>query len=138
MMAVGMLALETAWIIDFLSGGRLLSIAAYMFERSTPLWLRALSGFHLLVPPLMIFLLMQLGYDRRALLAQIFLAWVVLAASYLFTSPEKNINWVFGPGSTPQQFMPPLLYLVLLMLGIPLFVYAPTHLLIARVFDPAS
>jgi hypothetical protein len=136
MMAVGMLALETAWIIDFGSGGRLIGLAAYMFEPTTPFWLRALSGFHLLVPPMMIYLLAQLGYDRRALMAQTLLSWLVLLASYLLTNPADNINWVFGPGRQPQQILPPVLYLLLLMLFVPFLVFLPTHVLLSWLFRP--
>jgi hypothetical protein len=32
MPAVGVLALELGWAIDFLAGGRLIGIAAYMFD----------------------------------------------------------------------------------------------------------
>jgi len=49
--------------------------------------------------------------------------------------PAQNINRVFGPGSEPQRWMPPLLYVViLLMVLLPLLVYWPTHLLLDRRF----
>jgi len=50
------------------------------------------------------------------------------------TDPEKNINWVFGPGSKPQHVVPPLLYLGLEMALIPICVFLPTHLLLDRFF----
>src|SRR5260370_23886993 len=51
MAAIGVLALEIAWSIDFLCGGRPLHLAGYMFEAGKPLYLRALSLFHLAMPP---------------------------------------------------------------------------------------
>jgi hypothetical protein len=134
MMAVGVLPFEIAWVIDFLAGSQLFGVAAYMFEADRPLYLRGLSLFHMLLPPIMVFLLLRLGYDRRALAAQTLLAWVVLPLTYLFTDPHDNINLVFGPGREPQQAMSPLLYLALEMILLPL-VYLPTHLLLRRLLD---
>jgi hypothetical protein len=134
MAAVGMLALELAWTIDFLSGGRLITIAAYMFDAKLPRYLRGLSLFHLALPPTLLFLVYQFGYDRRALIYQTLLTWAVLIVTYVTTDPAKNINWVFGPGSKPQHVVPPLLYLGLEMAIIPICVFLPTHLLLDRFF----
>ena len=134
MAAVGVLALELAWTIDVLFRGRLIGIAAYMFDSKLPLYLRAISLFHLALPPTLLFLLYRFGYDQRALIYQTLLTWIVLIVTYVTTDPEKNINWVFGPGSKPQHLLPPLLYLSLEMVIIPLFVFVPTHLLLKRFF----
>jgi hypothetical protein len=134
MAAVGVLALELAWTIDFLFGGRLIGIAAYMYDAKLPLYLRSISLFHLALPPTLLFLLYRFGYDERALIYQTLLTWVVLVVTYVSTDPEKNINWVFGPGSRPQQVLPPLLYLGLEMAIIPTCVFLPTHLLLKRFF----
>ena len=134
MTAVGVLALELAWTIDFLAGGRLITIAAYMFDAKLPRYLRALSLFHLALPPTLLFLVYEFGYDRRALIYQTLLTWAVLIVTYLTTDPAKNINWVFGPGSKPQRVLPPLLYLGLEMAIIPICVFLPTHLLLDRLF----
>jgi len=134
MAAVGMLALELAWTIDFLAGGRLITIAAYMFDAKLPRYLRALSLFHLALPPTLLFLVYQFGYEWRALIYQTLLTWAVLIVTYVTTDPKKNINWVFGPGSKPQHVVPPLLYLGLEMAIIPICVFLPTHLLLDRFF----
>ncbi len=134
MAAVGMLALELAWTIDFLAGGRLITIAAYMFDAKLPRYLRGLSLFHLALPPTLLFLVYQFGYEWRALIYQTLLTWAVLIVTYVTTDPEKNINWVFGPGSKPQHVVPPLLYLGLEMAIIPICVFLPTHLLLDRFF----
>jgi hypothetical protein len=130
-MTVGVWALELAWNLDFLAGGHLLDLASYMFDPSIPAYLRSLSSFHVVMPLLMIWMLLRLGYDRRSLAMQTCLAWVVLPTTYLLTDPDKNINWVFGPGTKPQKSVPPLVYLTGLMIALPLFVYLPSHLLLA-------
>ena len=132
MMAVGTLLLEFAWLLGFMTGGKLL-ITGYMFDASIPLWLRSLSGFHFILPPLLIFLLYRWGYDQRALKWQTLLAWIVLPVTFLTTDQENNINWVFGPGVTQSNF-PPLLWLALIMLALPLLVYLPTHWVLKRLF----
>jgi hypothetical protein len=134
MAAVGVLALELAWTIDFLSAGRLIGLAAYMYDSKLPLYLRSLSLFHLALPPTLLFLLYRFGYDQPALIYQTLLTWVVLIVTYVATDPEKNINWVFGPGNKPQQLLPPLLYLGLEIVVIPVCVFLPTHLLLKRFF----
>ena len=132
MMAIGVLPFELVWIADFFSGSQLLGVTDYMFDGSRALYLRGLSLYHLMLPPLMIFLLFRLGYDRRALLAQTLLTWVVLPLCYLVTDPAHNINFAFGPGNEPQSFMPPLLYLALEMVLMPIVIFLPTHLLLRR------
>lgn len=133
MPAVGVLPLELAWTIDFLSGGRLIGLAAYMFDQKLPLYLRSLSAFHLALPPTLLFLLSRLGYDERAPIYQTLLTWLVLIVTYWATDPEKNINWVFGPGSKPQHTLPPLLYLGLVMALFPLMIFV-AHLVLKRLF----
>jgi hypothetical protein len=134
MMAVGVLPFELAWIADYLSGAQLIGATDYMFDASRPLYLRNLSLYHLVLPPFIIFLLFRLGYDRRALPAQILLAWIVLPLCYLVTEPAGNVNFVFGPGKSPQTLMPPRLYLALEMVLLPAVVFLPTHLLLRRLF----
>lgn len=140
MLAVAVLLPELAWNLDFftrlLAGRDVIGLDAtgYMFNPAQPLWLRALSLFHVFLPVLLVWLLYRLGYDRRALPATMLLCWVVLPITYLFTDPAQNINWVFGLGDQPQTWFPPLLYLAGLMLLFPLFVYLPTHLILQKAF----
>jgi hypothetical protein len=76
--AVSVLPLEIAWNADFVSGGRLTGLAGYMFDRKLPFGLRALSLFHVALPPTLLWLLHKLGYDRRALAIQCAVSWTVL------------------------------------------------------------
>jgi hypothetical protein len=135
---VAVLPLELAWAADFASGGRLIGLAAYMFDRKLPLGLRALSLFHLALPPTLLWLMGGSGYDRRAFPIQCGITAAVLPLGYALTDPEKNINWAFGPGNRPQKRIPPLLYLTLAMLAFPLLVHWPTHTVMRRLFPAAE
>ena len=59
---------------------------------------------------------------------------MVLPFCYFFTDPGRRLNGVFGPGSQPQTWVAPILWLGLMMLVYPLCVYGPTHLVLRRVF----
>ena len=140
MMALAILVPELAWNIDFfwrlMFGAESLPLLGtrYMFDPGLPLLVRGLSLFHVALPALLVWLIYRLGYERRALIYQTVLAWVVLPASYLLTDPAANINWVRGLGREPQAWMPAPVYLILLMIAFPLVVYLPTHLLLERLF----
>jgi hypothetical protein len=138
MMAVGVLLPEIVWNAGFfgglLTGKPIRGLAGYMFDRGKPRYLRALSLFHVVLPPVLVWLVWRLGYDADAWVAQTALAWVVLPLTYALTDPADNINWVFGPLGKPQDRLPPLVYLGLLMLALALLVYLPTHLLLRGLF----
>ena len=137
-MAVAVLLLEAGWIFDFATGGQILGMARYMFEGDTQTHIRIISAtFHLVMPAVLLYMLIRLGYDRRAVRAQTAVMLLVLPATYVLSPREENINWVFGPGA-PQALVPPLLYLGLLMLVFVFAVYLPSHLLFTRFFVPRS
>ena len=141
MMAVGVLLPEIAWTIDFFlrftAGHDVIGLNAtgYMFESRYTLLIKLLSLFHVVLPPLMLWLIYRLGYDARAVYAQTLLVWVLLPACYLLTDPERNINWVFGVGNPPRTLVSEPLYLVLLMLAFPLLVFVPTHFMLRKIFN---
>lgn len=86
------------------------------------------------MPVVLLWLLVRLGYDPRALAAQTVLAWIVLPVTYAVVRPDdENINWVCGPGER-QPRLPPLAYLGLAMLAYPLAIYLPTHLALNALF----
>ncbi len=134
MMAVGVLPLELAWCVDFVSGSHLIGLTDYMFDSTKPLFLRGLSLFHVVLPPTILWLLHRFGYDPRSLPRQLALLWVILPVTYFLSDPSDNINWVFGPGNQPQHVIPPPVYLALEMAVLPLFVLWPMHLLMRRLF----
>jgi hypothetical protein len=142
MMAIAVALPEVVWNLSFFSrlifGVNLGGLAGYMFDPQRPILIRGLSLFHIFLPIVLIWLVHRLGYDRRAMRAQIFFGWLILMLTYLLTKPADNINWVFGPGSKPQHAMPPLAYLVLVMLFFPLVIYLPTAWLLAKMSRAAS
>ncbi len=140
MMALAALLPEAGWNIDFFTrlilGADAMGMdgTRYMFDPSIPVLVRALSLFHMFLPVLLFWLVRRLGYDSRALAYQTLLAWIILPASYLFTDPAHNINFVLGVGSSaPRTDMTELAYLVLLMLILPLCIYLPTHFALTRI-----
>ena len=139
MIAVGIVLPEALWNVSFfgqlLTGRRITGLTDYMFDPNKPLYLRALSLFHVFLPVMLLWMIHVLGYAPAAWIAQTALTWVVLPLTYYFTNPEENVNWVFGPGTKPQKRIPPLIYLGLLLIGFPLLVYLPTHLLLQMLFN---
>ncbi|HZA55396.1 MAG TPA: hypothetical protein VE616_14190 [Candidatus Udaeobacter sp.] len=142
MQAVSVLILELAWVIDFVvrlaTGKQVIGIAAYMFRSDKPLFLRALSLFHVVLPVFFVWLVYTLGYDSRAWIMQTVFSWAVLLLCFFFTKPSDNVNWVFGLGDPPQQKIRPGLYLALLLVAIPICVYLPAHLILAGLMPKRS
>jgi hypothetical protein len=146
--AGGILLPQALWMVDFLGGFvglQATGMTAYMFSEDIPLFTRALSLFHFWLPLLLLWLLSRLGYDGRAFRRWTILAWALMLICYfLMPAPPApadnpnlpvNINYVYGlNGEKPQQWMPPLAYLALLMVGLPICVFLPTHLIVAMVF----
>jgi hypothetical protein len=152
MPAVGILLPQAVWMVDFLGGfvgWQITGMTAYMFSPAIPLFTRGLSLFHFWLPLFLVWVLSRLGYDRRAWLAWTVLAWVLMLVCYfLMPAPPApadnpnlpvNINYVYGISDTgPQKWLPPLIYLAVLMVGLPLGVFLPTHLLLRLVFRPSE
>jgi hypothetical protein len=110
----------------------------YMFDENLSLFARGLSFFHFWLPLVLVWLVWRLGYDRRALVGWTLLAWALQLTSY-FAMPAPpppghdpnlpvNINYVFGfSDAAPQMWMPAGAFLALMMIGLPLAVFMPTH-----------
>ena len=133
---------QSLWIVDFLSylllRVHVVDLTGYMFDPRLSLFLRGLSLFHFWLPILLLWMVSRLGYDRRALLAQCVIGTLLLVASYVLVplpiEPRLgNVNKVHGPSeSGPQTWMPPLLWLALLIVGTIVVIYVPTHLALRR------
>jgi hypothetical protein len=152
MPAVGILLPQLLWMIDFAAGffgARVTGMTAYMFDSQLSLLLRGLSSFHLWLPFFLVWMISVLGYDPRAFAAWTGLASVVMLVCYfLMPAPPApadnpnltvNINYVYGfSDKQPQHWMPPLVYLLLSMILLPLVVYLPTHLVFSKIFLPPA
>ena len=144
MCAVGIIAPQTLWVIDFLSnivGLPLTGLTDYMFAADHSLFLRSLSFFHGWLPFLLVYLVWRLGYDGRGLPAWTVLAWVLILVCFFFTPPPRpdpgltpvNIDYVWGFSDTEaQHWMPPGLWVAGLMILMPLLLFVPTHFLLRR------
>jgi hypothetical protein len=120
-------------------------MTGYMFDPRIPLIARGLSFFHFWLPFLLLWLVWRLGYDSRAFLAWTVVAWVLMLVCYLWIpgpppsqeAPNKpvNINYVYGfNDKRPQEWMDQRLFLGLLLVGLPLGIFLPTHLLLRKAF----
>jgi hypothetical protein len=144
---VSVIGPESIWIADLATGlvrGRYpIGLAAYMTDSRIPRSVRALSLFHLWLVPLLLLIVARKGYDRRAFRYQVVATWVILWASWRWTSPEANVNWVHGRAarrpsrarSRPRARR--VGSLVVLMAALPLLVHLPAHLLLKKLFPPA-
>jgi hypothetical protein len=134
MMAVGVLLPEAFWNVSFfgrlLTRKRITGLTDYMFDPGKPLYLRALSLFHVFLPVLLLWLVSRLGYEPAAWMAQTALAWVILPLTYWLTDPEENVNWVHGLGRQRRGRRSSPAYLCVAMIAFPVLVYLPTHLLL--------
>ena len=148
MQAITITIPDGLWIADFfgrLIVGRkvLIGQTDYMFDPENPLFVRGLSFFHIWLPVLLLWMVWRLGYDRRALVAQTVLAWIVLLLSYALTDGPTgrpgNVNKVWGPGeSETQTWMAAPAWLALVMLAYPVCIFLPTHLVLCWVFRRAK
>ncbi len=100
-----------------------------MFDAHLPLFLRLLSLFHVVTPPLLLWAIWRLGYDKRGWKLQALTTWIVVPINYLWR-PEQDVNWARGLYFREQHVMPGLSYLLLYLLAVPILVYWPTHLIL--------
>ena len=133
MQATGLLAFQTLFSIDLfgalLSGRHWIGGTEYMFDTHIPFFIRLLSLFHLAMPPLLLWGIWRLGYDRRGWIAQTFLAWIVIPICY-FCRPERDVNWARGWGFHEQHRVPGALYLAAYLVIVPVVLFYGTHLLL--------
>jgi hypothetical protein len=134
--AAGVLFVQILWCGDYFSrlilGRHAIGGTEYMFDETKPLYLRLFSLFHVVMPPLLLWAVSRLGYDRRGWLLQTAITFVLLPATWLLAPPDRNINWVWKPFGKPQELLSPPLYLLALCILYPLLLYVPTHLVLRR------
>ena len=133
--ATGLLLFQTLYVVDLalalLGGVHLTGGTEYMFDASLPVWLRLLSLFHVVTPPLLLWGIRRLGYDSRGWRLATLTTWIVAPINY-FWRPEFDVNWARGPHGHDQQVVTGWIYLLAYLIVIPLLVYWPAHLLLRR------
>ena len=133
--ATGLLLFQSLYTIDLtgavLTGRHIIGGTEFMFDTQVPLFLRLLSLFHVVTPPMLLWAIQRLGYDKRGWKYQTLTAWVVVPINYFWRS-EQDVNWARGPFFHEQHLLPGLLYLFLYLILVPLLVYWPTHLVLRR------
>jgi hypothetical protein len=148
MCSVGILLPQCLWLADFgsnLLGIHLLGLTGYMFQPQLPLFTRGLSLFHGWLPLLLVWLLVRVGYDRRALSAWTALAAGLVSVCYFFTPPAGahltnsdipiNLNYVYGfNDQQPQAWVNQNLYVILWLGALWLVAFLPTHLALRKIF----
>ena len=142
--ACSVLLVQLAFTVDVLGrvflGLHLVGGTEWIFDDALiPLRIRILSlTMHLATPPLLLWAVRLLGYDRRGLYLQILTACVILPVSYLSSDARLNLNWVWAPFNRPQRLMPPALFVPVCVLGYTVLLYLPTHLLLNRLYGPRT
>lgn len=133
--AVGALLVDAAWFVDVVSrmlrGRGFFAATDYLFDPHYALWVRLLSLFHICLPPLLLWGIHRLGYDRHAWTLQCAIALPAFVAAR-FTSPAQNINFAFVDPFFHHSFTPAPVHILISWLFMCVAVYLPTHLLLRR------
>jgi hypothetical protein len=144
MCAIGIMVPQLIWVIDFVGtafGYPVVSMTTYMFNASSSLLLRGLSLFHGWLPFLLIYLVMKIGYDRRALVYWTVLAWVLILVCFFFMPPPNpnagltpvNINYVWGfNDAAAQTLMPAWAWVTGMIVLMPILFFLPVHYVFSR------
>jgi len=131
--ATGLLLFQILYTVDLieavLTGTHLIGGTEYMFNPQLPLFVRLLSLFHVVTPPLLLWAIWRLGYDKRGWKYQAMMTWIVVPVNY-FWRPQFDVNWARGLFSHEQHVVPGLVYLAAYLIIVPLAVYWPTHLVL--------
>jgi hypothetical protein len=136
--AVSVLLFQIAYSVDVLGravlGRHLIGGTEWVFnDASIPPLIKTISvAMHVAAPPVLLWSLRRLGYDRRGLIFQIATAGVLLPICWFVSDPATNLNWVYKPFNKPQVWMPAGLYLLVCILGYTVLVFLPTHFLLLR------
>jgi hypothetical protein len=137
--AVASLLTDAAWVI--VAGSKLFLTRPLVagtesfFDPHYPLWIRLLSLYHVVMPPLLIWAVYRLGYDRRGWVLQSAVALPAFVVAR-FTFPADNINFAFIDPFFHKQLGPAPVHVILSWLFMVVVAYLPIHLLLKRAFRP--
>jgi len=130
--AVSLLLFQSLYAIDFfgalVSRHHFIGGTEYMFDPTIPRLVRLLGLYHLVVPPLLLWLVHRLGCDPSAYKWATLEAWIIVPINF-FWRPEYNVNFAHGIAHE-QHLMPPWLYLLGYLILVPLLIYWPTQLVL--------
>ncbi len=139
MQAVLSIPADFAWCLDaawrLFSGRHLVGGTEYMWDARFPLWVRLLSLFHVVLPPLLIWALLRVGYDARGVWLQTALAGVLLVVSR-FADPALNLNYAFQDPLWHRAWGPAPVHLLVILGGLFVLIHWPTHLVLAKTLPP--
>lgn len=139
--ACGLLLFQTLYVIDFagalVTGHHLIGGTEYMFDPHLSLVVRLLSLFHVVTPPLLLWMIWLLGYDSRGWKLQTLTTWIVIPINF-FWRPEMDVNWARGLFFREQHAIPGWAYLLTYLTVVPMVVYLPTHLILRRLYRSAG
>ncbi|HYM76823.1 MAG TPA: hypothetical protein VE377_12660 [Candidatus Dormibacteraeota bacterium] len=129
--ACGLLLFQSLYTIDLagtlFTGRHLIGGTEYMFDPHIALAIRLLSLFHVVTPPLLLWAIWRLGYNRLGWILQTFTAWIVVPINY-FWHADMDVNWARGLFFHEQHLMAGWAYLLGYLVVVPLCIYFPTHL----------
>lgn len=110
----GILLIQVIWAFDYFgalfTGSHPVGGTEYMFDAAEPVWLRALSLFHLWTVPLLFWLVRRVGHDPRGWKLQTAIALVLFPLGQQLGTPEQNLNWMWRPFGIEQTLLPPLVF----------------------------
>jgi len=146
MAAVGVILIQLLWSVDLLLTAANVSplrMTEFMLSDNLSPFKKILALFHVWLPFVLLFSMLRLGYDKRALAWWTLITCGLLLVSYLFLprppappddpSMSVNVNFVFGLNmSGPQQRVPELVWLAAMMIALPLLAFLPTHVALKR------
>ena len=115
--------------IAWLTGVHLIGGTAYMLDPDFPTTAKLLSFYHLGLPLITGYAVYRLGYDRRALIGQSVLIWVLIPLTWWLTDTERNINMVHEPVIIGLVDWPTPAYLPFLMVAWVVVLLLPMHYL---------
>lgn len=140
--AVGAMLVDALWAVDYFgrlfTGRHPIGGTDYMFMESIPVFVRALSLFHVVWPPVLLWALCRTGYDRRGWLLQGAIAGAVLVVSRLGPDPAYNVNFAWKAPFINAPVGPAPVHLAVCLVALVLGAYLPTHLILARFYRPGG
>jgi hypothetical protein len=139
--ALAVLLVGATWTIDvscrLLTGSHLIGGTEYMWDPQWPLFTRLLSGYHVVLPLLLVFALRRIGYDRRGYWLQSGIAILGVAVGRLF-GPVANINYAYVEPLFKRTWGSPVTHVAAVAGFLVLLVYPLSHVLLLKLVREAA